>query len=155
MSTYDLVALKKEAKDLGISYANNVTGVVLHKKIEDYYATKENTVKAETTSVKVTGKDAFIQDIKKKASKTSIVTIIDNDQRVNNQKTTCVVNCSNEYFDLGTVVLPLNQPIEVAAGHLNVIKAVRIPQHVKDNASGLSTVRLVPRYTIQEENVKK
>ena len=92
--------------------------------------------------------------MKADANKTRVVTIIDNDQRVNGQTTTCTVNCSNMYFDLGTIILPLNTPVEVRQGHLTVLKELEIPQHVKDTRSGLSTVRLVPRYTISYEEVQ-
>lgn len=86
------------------------------------------------------------------ANKTKIITIIDNDQRVNNQTTSCTVNCGNAYFDLGTAVLPLNFPVEVRQGHINVLKEVMIPQHIKDPKTGLNEYTTRNRYSISYED---
>ena len=90
----------------------------------------------------------------KAARKTRIVTIIDNDQRVNNHVTTCTVNCSNSYFSLGTRVLPLGEKIEVAQGHINVLKEVDIPHHARDPSTGLSVSKLRKRFSISYEDVE-
>ena len=87
------------------------------------------------------------------AKKTRVVRIVDNDQRQNNHTTTCTVNCSNEYFDLGTRILPLNEPIEVAQGHLSTLKEVMITHHVKDVKTGLSAAKQRNRYSISSEDV--
>jgi hypothetical protein len=162
MSTLD--ELKKEADDLGVTYAKNVSANKLQEKIEEFYESKEN--EAPTVEVKPETKEADNETTakantgtakrlarEKAARQTKVVTIIDNDQRVNNQTTTCTVNCSNEFFDLGTVILPLNEKIEVAMGHIRTLEEVKIPQHVRDNKTGLASVRLRPRYTISYENV--
>lgn len=172
----DIDELKKEAKDLGLSHNANIGAEKLKSKIDAYYESQETSgeeiakaveevEKAEATNEKSeeksvkTGKGGkktraeIIKEKKAKASKTRVVTIIDNDQRVNNQTTSCKVNCSNEYFDLGTMVLPLNTPVEVKQGHLNVLKELKIPQHVKDTKTGLSTVRMINRYIVSYEDV--
>jgi len=157
MSTLD--ELKKEADDLGVTYAKNVSANKLQEKIEEFYESKENAaprveVKLETKDADKADKGAAKRLAREKAARqTKVVTIIDNDQRVNNQTTTCTVNCSNEFFDLGTVILPLNEKIEVAMGHIRTLEEVKIPQHVRDNKTGLASVRLRPRYTISYENV--
>ena len=160
--------LRQEATDLGIKFQANIGAEKLQTKIDEFYESQETSEKEIVEAVEANEKseEKFaesdngskgkpigqrIADARAKASKTRVVTIIDNDQRVNNQTTTCTVNCSNGYFDLGTVKLPLNLPVEVRIGHLNVLKEVRIPQHVKDSGSGLSTTRMVPRYTISYE----
>jgi len=159
--------LKQEATDLGIKFQANISAEKLQARIDAYYESQETSgkeiqeaVEQKEAEEKSEGKSAESGKklmaskaaiAKAKAMKTKVVTIIDNDQRVNNQTTTCTVNCSNAYFDLGTVVLPLNLPVEVRIGHLNVLKEVKIPQHVKDQKSGLSTARMVPRYTISYE----
>jgi hypothetical protein len=159
--------LKKEATDLGITFSANIGDEKLQAKIDEYYESQETSGKelekaveakekeqSEEKSVetgKVNSLNEKIAKAKEAANKTKVVTIIDNDQRVNNQTTTATVNCSNEYFDLGTIILPLNTAVEVREGHLNVLKELKIPQHVRDNRTGLSTVRLVPRYTISYE----
>lgn len=157
MST--LQELKQEADDLGVSYAKNVSANKLQEKIEDFYEAKESGSIAESAPVvaevapAVSTTEDKRRSREKAARETKVVTIIDNDQRVNNQTTTCTVNCSNEFFDLGTVILPLNEKIEVAKGHIRTLEQVKIPQHVRDNRTGLASVRLRPRYTISYENV--
>jgi hypothetical protein len=160
MST--LQELKQEADELGLSYAKNVSANKLQEKIEEFYESKETSgpaleaVVAKEESKPKTSAEARLSDkinkAKAKAEETRIVTIIDNDQRVNNQTTTCTVNCSNEYFDLGTIILPLNEKIEVRMGHLKTLEQVQIPLHMRDNKTGLSTVKMRPRYTISYED---
>lgn len=152
----DLEELKAEATDLGIKFSPNIGAEKLQAKVDEYYASQETSGKElvaaieanEQTEEKSAEKGTSIAEIKAAANKTKVVTIIDNDQRVNNQTTSCKVNCSNMYFDLGTVTLPLNMAVEVRQGHLNVLKEVRIPQHAKDAKSGLSVTRMIPRYTL-------
>lgn len=161
MST--LQELKQEADDLGVTYAKNVSANKLQEKIEAFYEAQETSgpaleavVAKEETKPKSSAAQTLSDKIAKakaKAEETRIVTIIDNDQRVNNQTTTCTVNCSNEYFDLGTIILPLNEKIEVRMGHLKTLEQVMIPLHMRDNKTGLSTVKMRPRYTISYENV--
>lgn len=168
MANIELDELKKEAKDLGIDFSANIGVTKLQEKIDAYYKSQETSgveieaaVKAKESAeeVKTGEKSAVngkkprtiadrISQAKADAYKTTIVTIIDNDQRVNNQTTTCTVNCSNEYFDLGTRIIPLNERVELEQGFINTLREVRIPQHVKDPQTGLSRVVLRPRYTI-------
>lgn len=161
MST--LEELKQEADDLGLSYAKNVSANKLQEKIEQFYESQETSgpaleavVAQEASKPKAPSESKSLSDkiakARAAAEATKIVTIIDNDQRVNNQTTTCTVNCSNEYFDLGTIILPLNEKIEVRMGHLKTLEQVKIPLHMRDNKTGLSTVKLRPRYTISYEN---
>ena len=163
----NLEELRKEADDLGISYGKTMGATKLQEKIDAFYEGQETSGPAvvEAVEAKEKQKDKNSERAAKELSKqeqatltriarekaaraTKVVTIIDNDQRVNNQTTTCTVNCSNEFFDLGTVVLPLNERIEVAMGHIKTLQQVQIPLHVRDTKTGLSTVRLRPRYTI-------
>lgn len=168
MST--LEELKQEADELGVKYAKNVSANKLQEKIETFYEAQETSgpalkevveekekEKAKDTSVKASSA-ADAKALKRKAREkaaraTKVITIIDNDQRVNNQTTTCTVNCSNEFFDLGTMILPLNEKIEVAQGHIDTLAQVMIPHHVRDNKTGLASVKMRPRYTISYENV--
>lgn len=161
MST--LQELKKEADDLGITYAKTIGANKLQEKIESFYEASETAapkvqelVEEETPPAVSANLDARVAKRlarEKAARETKVVTIVDNDQRVNNNTTTCTVNCSNEFFDLGTAILPLNEKIEVSVGHLRTLEAVKIPLHVRDMKTGLSSVRLRPRYTISYENV--
>lgn len=164
--TKTLEELKQEAKDLGIKFVPNISAEKLAIKIEEFYESQETSdkeileaaVEAKEKSEEksaVSGKHSKIEKAKiaeEYARKTRIITIIDNDQRVNNQTTVATVNCSNMYFDLGTAHIPLNVPVEVKQGHIDVLKGVEIPQHVKDPVSGLHRVNIRPRYTISYES---
>ena len=164
----DLKELKNEADELGVSYAKNITAEKLAEKIDAFYTSKEDsTIKIEETKVEekpeVRKKPPMSKEQRKLekrrireqgAKKTRVISIVDNDQRVNNHTSTCTVNCSNEYFDLGTRILPLNEKIEVATGHIRTLESVQIPLHVIDNKTGMSTVRMRSRYTISYEDNK-
>ena len=158
--------LKQEAKDLGIRFVPNISAEKLSAKIEEFYESQETSdtelqealdkkAKENSEEKSVVGdkpaKRSLAQRAKEmeaRARETVIVTIIDNDTRENNQTTVAVVNCSNEWFDLGTVYIPLNVPIEVKRGHLNVLKEIEIPLHTLNPKSGLNEIRLRPRYSI-------
>lgn len=170
MEELDIEALKAEATDLGITFPQNIGAEKLKLKIDAYYESQETSEKETMAAVEAneqieeksaeSDKSSYVKSIgtiaaeaKAVAYKTRVITIIDNDQRVNNQTTTCKVNCSNMYFDLGQIILPLNIPVEVKQGHINVLKEVKIPRHVQigDN---LSAVKMVPRYSISYEDLK-
>ena len=165
----DLDELKSEADQLGVKYNPQIGAAKLKQKIDAYYESQETSGKEIQEAIEkneakeqsegksaVTNKEAAkrkkIAEAKAAANKTRVVKIIDNDQRVNNQTTTCKATSGNLYFDLGTVVIPLNIPVEVKQGHINVLKSILIPQHGKDTKTGLSSVRMVPRYTISYED---
>ena len=170
MEELDIEALKAEATNLGITFPINIGAEKLKLKIDAYYESQETSLKETEAAVEATqkieeksaesGKSSYVKSTgsiaaqaRAKAYATRVVTIIDNDQRVNNQTTTCKVNCSNMYFDLGQIILPLNIPVEVKQGHINVLKEVKIPRHgqIGDN---LSAVKMVPRYSISFEDMK-
>ena len=161
----NLQELKTEADDLGITYSKTIGEVKLQEKVDSFYTTQETSGAALKAKVEIQEKvkevnptpDLGAKVVKriqreKAARMKRVVTIIDNDQRVNNQTTTCTANCSNEFFDLGTVILPLNEKIEVSMGHVITLEEVKIPLHMRDQKTGLTIVRLRPRYTISYEN---
>lgn len=161
--------LKIEATELSIQFHANISAEKLAERIEAHYKASEEQSKVDLSgdtedqgseediaaALKVENTSNFQEYIhkqKREAEKTVIVTIIDNDSRVNNVTTTVTVSCSNEYFDLGTVILPLNDRVEIRQGHLNVLKELRIPQHLKNpNDPSISIMVVRPRYTIQYE----
>ena len=170
MEELDIEALKAEATELGITFPKNIGVETLKVKIDAFYESQETSEKETMAAVEAneqieeksaeSDKSSYVKGIgsiaaesKAAAYATRVITIIDNDQRVNNQTTTCKVNCSNMYFDLGQIILPLNIPVEVRQGHINVLKEVKIPRHVQigDN---LSAVKMVPRYSISYEDLK-
>ena len=162
----NLEELKEEATSLGLIFSKTIGAAKLKEKIDGHYEAHETSGPAVLAAVEKNEKaEAFTQKGKvgstrqerarikhKEAVKTRVITVIDNDQRVNNHTNTCTVSCSNEFYDLGTKLLPLNEKIEVCQGHINVLKSVQIPLHVKDNKTGLSSVRMRPRYSISYEN---
>lgn len=166
-----LKQLKAEADNLGVKYSPNIGEAKLQEKIDAAYDSQsEDTtakllaaaaaVKSEEESDEVATKTkkwgkaqrrALARERETAARKTKVITIIDNDQRVNNQTETCTVNCSNEYFDLGQLILPLNTKVEVMQGHIDVLKSIDIINHVKDPVTKMSKHVLRPRYTISYE----
>lgn len=144
---------------------------MLAEKIEDYYKSQETS--GEEIQAAVAAKEAKEQSEEKPAVKgkedkyarakkaeerarqTRIVTITDNDTRENNQTTVAIANCSNLYFDLGTVYIPLNIPVEIKQGHLDTLANLEIPLHVKDAKSGLFKTEVRKRYSISYEQIDK
>lgn len=165
-----LEQLKEEAKDLGISFSPNIGEAKLQEKIDEYYkaqetsfkeidnaiknneAKKENEVTSKKPKAGKTSMTSLAKKLYEKAKKTKVVTIIDNDQRVNNQTTTCKANWTNNYYDMGTRIFPLNTPIEIPQGFIDVLKEVWIPHHIQDPKTQLSRTIMRRRYTIQQEN---
>jgi len=165
----DIEELKTEAAELGIKHNANIGADKLKEKIEEHYASQETSgaelsklvaynekSEALKSSVGTSTKNSKTDKIRQRtldAKKTKIIRIVDNDQRQNNHTTTCTVNCSNEYFDLGTRILPLNEPIEVAQGHIDTLKGVMITHHVKDTKTGLSAAKQRNRYSLSTEDL--
>lgn len=160
-----LVSLKKEATELGLTFEDDVKATELEKQIDAYYASQETSgaelmetvakveaAKAETPEVKVKGIGALAKKAEEEARKTRIIKVFDNDSRVNNVTTVAVANCTNQYFDLGTVYIPLNEAVEVMVGHINTLKEVMIPHH-SQGAGGMTKTTMRHRYTISYEDV--
>lgn len=164
----DIEELRAEATGLGIQFAQNIGAEKLKAKIDAFYESQETSGQelqtaiaakekseeksAESGNVASSKRDR-IAAAKKAAMVERIVTIVDNDQRVNSQNTTAVVNCSNIHFDLGTMAIPLNIPVKVKQGHIDVLKDSTISLHVKDQKTGLSVPRSVPRYSITDASL--
>lgn len=162
----DIEELKAEATSLGIQFPKNIGAATLKEKIDTFYESQEtsgkeiqNAVEAKEKSEKNSAekgnlsKRERIAAAKAAANVERIVTIVDNDQRVNSQTTTAVVNCSNIHFDLGTMVIPLNVPVKVKQGHIDVLKDATISLHSKDQRTGLSVARPVARYSITDASL--
>jgi glucan-binding YG repeat protein len=163
-----LEELRQEADELGVKYAKTAGVEQLTTKIEEFYESKETSGPALEEAVKEKeaeakqpekSKSATVDSSYEKRKKreaeakvTRVVIIIDNDQRVNNNTTTCIVSCGNSYFDLGTKILPLNEKVEVRMGHINTLKEVKIPLHVRNAKTGLSAVKMRNRYSVSFED---
>jgi hypothetical protein len=164
--------LKKEADELGIVYSKNIGEAKLKEKIDAFYESQETGIElgnVDTTedTEEPSGLDVVKDGIAKAekvamsmrekaviaeaaARKTKIVYIVDNDQRTNNKTNSFTVNCSKMYFDLGTMILPLNVPVEVRQGHLDVLREIKIPQHALNPKTGLSEVHMRSRFSISD-----
>ena len=163
--------LRKEAKDLGIKTDPKMTKAELEELIENYYASQETNEKLVQQQVeekeaeelegeqfvskaekklidKKTKRLQKAKDAEMKARETIVVEIVDNDPKYNAHTTTCTVTCANEFFELGTIILPLNTPVEVSRGHINVLKETKYVHHVIDHKTGLNKPELRNRYTI-------
>ena len=167
-----LVSLKKEATELGLTFEDDVKATELEKQIDAYYESQETSgAELEATITKVEAAQAekrekqqevnmknarhigaLAREAEEKARKTRVIKVFDNDNRVNNQTTVAVANCSNQYFDLGTVYIPLNEPVEVMQGHIDALKDVMIPQHTK-GVDGLTKTSVRNRYMISYEDL--
>ena len=130
--------------DYGSSFAGRV--------IKDSgYDTSVNTDKDKRLP-KVLRVKAMAAESKKRALVMKVVTITDNDQRENNYTETVPVNCGNQYFDLGTRVFPLNKPIEIPQGFINVLSEINIPFHRENTKTGNCTTEMRKRYAVHYEN---
>jgi hypothetical protein len=162
--------LKQEATELGITFSPNIGEAKLREKIEAKYAEIEEANKAEELSIsedvmeeaeghkvvtsfakkaamkaKTVGEMARIA--KEKATKTRVVEIIDNDPKFNAYSTTVTATCGNEYFDLGSIIYPLNTPVEMAQGHINALREVEFPHH-QVGPDGTSYYTMRKRFTV-------
>jgi len=163
MATLD--ELKIEADELGVKYSPNIGEAKLSEKIEAHYKSVESgTPKAvepevkEKTKSETKVKKTFAQraiESEKRAKEKHIIIITDNDQRENNLTTTVSVTCGNEHFELGTKRIPLNLPVEVEQGFINVLKEIVIPLPVRA-MDGTMKTSMRRRYSISyEDELKK
>ena len=155
-----LETLKTEAAQLGIEVPEGMKATELQKIIDAKYdelEAQDASVSVDAvalpeveTVVKTLGQMAA--EAEKKARKTRIIMVFDNDNRENSETTVAVVNCSNQYFDLGTVYIPLGDKVEVMQGHIDVLKDIEIPHHMKVGDQTKTLMR--KRYTISYEDGK-
>jgi hypothetical protein len=161
-----LASLKTEATQLGIEFDDDIKASELQTLINTKYDELETanpsdpvivmdevvpveTIKSATKAgTKTMGQLA--REAEAKARKTRIITVYDNDPRENSETTVAPVNCSNEYFDLGLVYIPLGEKVEVMQGHIDVLKEIDIPHHLRVNDTTKTVLR--KRYTINYED---
>ena len=153
-----LVSLKEEATELNIVFDENIKATDLQKLIDAHYESvvqeeiKEEENFQETYEKNKKNLPQTMRRIAKtaeaEARKTKVVIVTDNDNRVNNKTTVARATCANQYFDLGDIDIPLNEPVEVFVGHLNSLRERIIPAHIADR-KGNSSVIDRARYNIQ------
>jgi hypothetical protein len=88
---------------------------------------------------------------KKRAMKTSIVTITNRDGRENEIATTAFLSCENQYFSIGRSV-PLDMPVQLEQCLIENARTCKIPQHrdeIKDGRrTGNKVTIMVTKYVI-------
>lgn len=150
--------LRQEATDLGITFNDKIGAEKLKLKIEEFYKAQSEVGQKQESKPAVKGIRTMREranDAKALALKTHVVVITDNDQRENNVTQIVSVNCSNKYFDLGTKRIPLNVPVELEQGFINVLNEILIPGHVRVAGTGQSTDIMRRRYSIAYQDELK
>ena len=143
--------LKQEADELGIVYNKSIGADKLAAKIEEFYASRESAGAVVATKSKPRTIREHALEAKTRAEQTKIVTITDNDQRENNLTQIVSVTCANRHFDLGTKRIPLNIPVELEQGFIDVLNEIKIPMHVFNQSTGKTTTSLRNRYSVVVE----
>lgn len=165
------MALKAEAIQLGLEFADDVTAKELQTKIDAYLQPDElpeetpeeiaaNTVsavtavKAETPKVdsgtKTLGQK--IADAKAAASKERLITVYDNDTKENSETTVAIATCANRYFDLGMAYIPLGEKVMIKQGFIDNLRETPFIHHVPKNGGQGSKPVVRSRYTINFED---
>lgn len=84
-----------------------------------------------------------IADSKKKALKTSIVTLTNKDSRENDVMTTANLSFENQHFGLSKIV-PLDVPVELEKALIDIAESTRITLHKDEIVDGKRTGNRVP-----------
>jgi hypothetical protein len=156
--------LKAEANDLGVTFSPNIGEEALQKKINDHMdargaASVAAIVAPKKEKEKEPTKELSPEEVWRRAAKFVeekaragiVVTIIDNDPRENHVAQTVTVTGGSAEYSLGTAIYPLNTPVLVKQGHLDVLKDIMIPMHVLDSASGQMQTVMRKRYSISTQ----
>lgn len=155
--TKTLEELKTEAQVLGINFNPKIGIEKLSAKIEEHYnsLSAEDSVKYVedeiSAEVEVTSKvqstevvlRRMIEEAKKAAMKTKIVTISSNDKRDSEFTTTAYLSMENQYFGVARIV-PLDIPIELEVCLIEVARATEITLHKDEIINGKRTGNKVP-----------
>ena len=150
METKTTKELKAEVKGLGIEIKGNPSKETLIKKIDEFYESqsagdlvKEVEEVEETTeatgevydvpgTVKELTKDQklkkLVQESKKAALKTSVVTITSNDKRDNDVVTVAYLGFENQYFGISKLV-PLDIPVQLEECLIEIARTTQVTLH--------------------------
>ncbi len=156
--------LKEEAIELNLEFSGNVSKEALIELIntvkdvpteepeEEYIMEKVEVIKSPTTEKivnlsQVAAKRVYISKMKKAANTLKVVTITDNDSRENSNTSTVTVSCTNAYLDLPTLRIPLNVPVEIKQGYIDVLRGIRITNHIRTSGGNNKAVDKL-RYSI-------
>lgn len=170
MSTRD--DLKQEATDLGLDFPSNIKTEKLEQLIEEHYQSQAagDLVQAveeveepqeEKTPAKANGKkltkNQKLAEAKNRAMATKVVTLSSNDKRDNEYVTTAYLSFENQHFGLAKLV-PLDIPVELEQGLINVAKETMITLHKDEVIDGKRTGNKIPvrtrKYNVSYEDMK-
>lgn len=155
-----------EASDLGLKFKGNISNVKLAAMISEFKGEpipveetpppgpavkaepKEDIASLQSNAQKLANAEHFarrqkIAAAKKKAMKTSIVTLTNKDNRENDVMTTAFLSFENQHFGLAKNV-PLDIPVELEAALIDVAKRCKITLHKDEIRGGHRTGNKVP-----------
>ena len=168
-----LAALKAEAIQLGLEFADDVTAKALQAQIDAYLqpdelpeetpeeiaanvVSEDAPVKAEKPKVaggtKTLGQK--IAEAKAAASKERLIVVHDNDIKESSETTVAIATCANRYFDLGMAYIPLGEKVMVKQGFIDNLRETTFVHHVTKNSGQGSKPVVRERYTIDFKDVK-
>lgn len=84
-----------------------------------------------------------VAEAKRKALKTTVVTITNKDNRENDVMTTVLLSCENQYFSVSKLV-PLDIPIELEECLINIAEHTMMTLHKDEIVGGRRTGNKVP-----------
>ena len=169
-----LAALKAEAIQLGLEFADDVTAKALQTQIDAYLQPDElpeeteeeiaanvvsdvAPVKAEKPT-KVEGASVVktlgqkVAEAKAAASKERLIVVYDNDIKENSETTVAITTCANRYFDLGMAYVPLGEKVMLKQGFIdNLLETTYVHHMVKNGGQGSKAV-IRKRYTVNFED---
>ena len=152
--------LIKEARELGLDFPKTIKNTALADLIKSSRTEVVDPASepveipeesAEPTSEVIPGSRAYIVAAKKKAFKTRVVSITNKDPRDSSLTSSVFLSFENQHFSLAKRV-PLDIPVELEQGLINVAKSVNMVLHKDEVVNGQSTGNKVPvsvkKYTI-------
>jgi len=156
--------LRTEADQLGIKYSQNIGAAKLSAKIEEFYKNQSAggsvdklVEKAEEADVKSTKKDGpkGLQEIRKEAMATRVVTLTLNDKKENDKATVAPLSVENAYFGVSKLV-PLDMPVELENCLIELAQSLKCTAFTDEIVNGKRTgnhkISLVRKYVVSFED---
>ena len=141
----DRIKLLEQADSLNLTYAKNISTLKLEELILEASGAPVIEKQPEDTSKmnKAELRRRATRIAKEKAFSTSVVTITNRDNRENDFMTTAYLSFENQFFGLSKLV-PLDIPVELEQGLINVAEATMIVLHKDEIIEGTRTGNKVP-----------
>ena len=148
--------LMEEATELGVTFPKSIKTTTLQALVAEEKgepvpveesAPAGPAVKAEKPQADPTSpleiRRKRIRDAKAAAFATTVVTITNKDNRENDVMTTAYLSFENQFFGLSKLV-PLDVPVELEQGLINVAESTNITLHKDEIVSGRRTGNKIP-----------